>query len=100
MMKSVLTEFFNGNIYPNETFTQTPEYRQVNQSILKEMDFWEKALSGDHFKKLEDLQRLMCQSSAIENEQFFSLGFKLGALIMAEVLSSKEDLPGEFKVTL
>jgi hypothetical protein len=99
-MKSVLTEFFNGNIYLNESFTQTPEYRQINNSILKEMDFWEKTLSGDNFKKLEDLQRFMCQSNAMENEQYFSLGFKLGALIIVEVFSAKEDLHGEERISV
>lgn len=52
----------------------------------------EKALSGESFKKLEDLQGLLCQSSSMENEQYFSIGFKLGTLIMIEVFSGREDL--------
>ena len=91
-MKSLLTELFNGNIYPNERFVHTSKYKQVNNSISREMDFWEKTLSGDNYKKLEDLQGLLCQSSSMENEQYFSLGFKLGTLIMVEVFSAKEDL--------
>ena len=92
MMKSLLSELFNGNIYPNEKFVHTLKYKQVNKSISKEMVFQEKALSGDNFKKLEDLQGLLCQSGSMENEHYFSLGFKLGTLIMIEVFSAKEDL--------
>ena len=92
MMKSLLTELFNGNIYPNEKFVQTSEYKQINNNISKEMVFWKNTLSGASFEKLEDLQGLLCQSGSMENEQYFSLGFKLGSLIMIEVLSTKEDL--------
>ncbi|NLB81204.1 MAG: hypothetical protein GX800_06275 [Clostridiaceae bacterium] len=99
MIKSLLAEFFNGNIYPNEKFTHTQEYEQVNNRISKVREFFEKALSGENLKKLEDLQGLLCQSSAMENEQYFSLGFKLGALIMVEVFTAKEDLFGESGVT-
>ena len=92
MMKSLLTELFNGNLYPNEKFVHTSKYKQVNKSISKEMDFWKKTLSGDNFERLEDLQGLLCQTGSMENEHYFSLGFKLGTLIMIEVFSAKEGL--------
>lgn len=95
MMKSLLEAFFHGNIYSNEKFTQTSEYRQLNNSISKIIEFLEHTLSGDNFKKLEDLQGLLCQSSSIENEQYFSLGFKLGTLIMVEVFSAEEEFFSE-----
>jgi hypothetical protein len=92
MMKSLLSALFNGNLYPNERFIHTPEYKQINKSILQEMKFWETTLSGDDFKKLENLQGLFCKSGSIENEQHFSIGFKLGVLIMVEVFCKQEEL--------
>ena len=91
-MKSAITEIYKGNLIPCEKFTYTSEYIRLEENISAEMEFWEKNLSFDNFKKLEDLQGILCQSNSIENEQHFAFGFKLAMRIVLETFSEKEML--------
>lgn len=92
-MKSILEELYEGNIYPNELIiSKDPEYRTLSQKLSNMIKAWEKELSGDDCKKLEDLLDLRNQISGMDAAASFIYGFKLGALIIFEVIAGKEEL--------
>jgi hypothetical protein len=92
-MKTILEELYNGHILPAELIVpQNSEYRPLNRKISDIKETWQKKLSVDDYKSLETLLELYCQSSALEASASFGYGFKLGAMLMLEVLSGKGEL--------
>ncbi|SDE17004.1 DUF6809 family protein [Sporomusa acidovorans] len=92
-MKSILEELYNGNIYPAELiFPKAPEYRPLNKRISDTLEMWQKKLPEDDYNQLDNLLDLHSQSSSMEASESFLYGFRLGALIMIEVLTEKEKL--------
>lgn len=92
-MKTILEELYDGNIYPDELIiSKDPEYRPLNQKISDTLEMWKKKLSENDYKLLEALLDLRCESSSMEASASFMYGFRLGAVIMIEVLTGKEEL--------
>jgi hypothetical protein len=92
-MKTILEELYNGHILPAELIVpQNPEYRPLNRKISDIKETWQKKLSADDYKSLEMLLELYCQSSVLEASASFEYGFKLGAMMMLEVLGGKGEL--------
>jgi predicted metallo-beta-lactamase superfamily hydrolase len=92
-MKSILEELYDGNIYPDELIvSKDPEYRPLNQEISNTMKIWRSKLSQDDYEQLEALMDLRCKSTSMEASATFMYGFRLGAIIMIEVLNEKEKL--------
>ena len=56
------------------------------------MKDWQKKFSENDFHNLEKLMDLRCESNSMENSAAFSYGFKLGAIIMIEVLTEQNEL--------
>lgn len=92
-MKSILEELYSGNIYPDELIiSRDPEYHLLNQKISDAIDVWKSKLSKDDFTALEELMDLRTQEDAMHAEASFMYGFKLGAMIVIEVMTGKEEL--------
>jgi len=92
-MKTILEELYDGNIYPDELIvSKDPEYRPLNKRISDMLAMWKKKLSEDDYNQLENLLDLRSQSSSMEASESFMYGFRLGALIMIEVFTGKEEL--------
>ncbi|MCQ1530410.1 DUF6809 family protein [Lutispora saccharofermentans] len=89
-MKAILEELYNGNIYPAELIVpKAPRYRQINKEIYEMLKAWENKLPEGDYKLLEELLDLHCQSSSMEAFASFVYGFRLGAMIMLDVLNEK-----------
>ena len=92
-MKTILEKLYEGNIYPDEfIIPKDPEYRPLNQKISDTIETLKKKLSEDDYNQLENLLDLRSQSSSMDAAASFMYGFKLGAVIMIEVLTGKEEL--------
>ena len=92
-MKTILEELYDGNIYPDELIiSKDPEYRPLNKKISEAMEMWKKKLSEGDFEQLEALLDLRCKSSSLDATASFMYGFRLGAVIMIEVLTGKEEI--------
>jgi hypothetical protein len=92
-MKPILEELHAGKISPDElTVPKDPQYRPLNQKIASEMKAWQSKLSETDYERLEALMDLRCQSGAMEISASFVHGFKLGALIMIEVMNGREEV--------
>lgn len=92
-MKTILENLYDGSIYPDELIiSKDPEYRPLSKEISNTLEMWKKKLSKDDFEQLEALLDLRCKSSSMDATASFMYGFKLGAMIMIEVLTGKGDL--------
>ena len=92
-MKSILEELFYGQIFPFERIVpRDPEYRPLNRKKSDIKQTLQARLPAEDYKALEGLLDLDCDSSVMEAYASFEYGFKLGALIMLEVLDNKGEL--------
>jgi hypothetical protein len=86
-MKSILDELFYGHIRPFERIVpQDPQYRPLNQKISGIKQALQAKLPAEDYQALEEMLELYCDSGVLESAASFGYGFKLGALIMLEVL--------------
>lgn len=92
-MKSILEELYNGNLCPiEEIVSKTPAYKATTNKITETMSMWRQRLSEHEYKQLEDLLNLRVQSGEMDLEASFVHGFKLGAMLMIEVLAGHWEL--------
>ena len=92
-MKSILEELFDGNIYPDESIiSKDPEYWPLNQKIPDTMEAWREKLSNDDYLALEELLDIRFQIDHMHSASSFMYGFKLGTMIMIEVLAGEGEL--------
>ncbi|WP_341282223.1 DUF6809 family protein [Paenibacillus sp. FSL H8-0537] len=92
-MRSLLEELYHGNMRPDEKrIANNPEYLQMSQHISEMMEAWKKKHTEDEYTKLEALLDLYAQAHSMELTSTFTYGFRLGAGIMTEVLTGKEEL--------
>jgi len=92
-MKTILEELYEGNIYPDELIIpKNPEYRPLNQKISDTIETLKEKLSENDCKQLEALLDMRCETSSQDATASFLYGFKIGAVIMIEVLNGKEEL--------
>ncbi|WHX50183.1 hypothetical protein QNH46_05830 [Paenibacillus woosongensis] len=94
-MKSVLEALYCGDIRPVETIVPTdPEYRALNRKISEAIKTWEKKLSATEYSQLEELLDLRSRSSSMYAEASFNHGFQLGALLIIEIYTARNELVG------
>ncbi|AZK48598.1 DUF6809 family protein [Paenibacillus lentus] len=97
-MKSMLEALFYGDIRPEEqVIPRNPEYRSINRRLSEGMELWKEKLSSEDFNQLEAMLDLRSQSESIYATNTFINGFQLGALVMMEVYTAKEDLLQDIK---
>jgi hypothetical protein len=91
-MKSILEELYYGHIHPFEQIVhQDPDY-PLNRKIYDLKLALQEKLPAEDIQALEDLVDLCCDSGVQESAASFEYGFKLGALMMMEVLGGKKEL--------
>ncbi|WHX48240.1 hypothetical protein QNH46_19375 [Paenibacillus woosongensis] len=91
-MRSILEALYRGDIRPVETIVPTdPEYRELNRRISEAIKTWEKKLSATEFSQFEELLDLRSKSGSMHAEVSFVHGFQLGALMMTEVYTTRNE---------
>ncbi|WP_069997892.1 DUF6809 family protein [Cellulosilyticum sp. I15G10I2] len=92
-MKTLLEELYNGNIFPDGLIISNDSaFRPLNKQISEAMEKLKNKLSENDFRDLEALLNLRSESSSMEATASFVYGFKLGATLLIEVLTGKENL--------
>lgn len=100
-MKNILEELYNGKIYPAELIiSKDTQYRTLNQKFSDKMESWKNKLTEDDYMQLEALLDLRNETSEMESMASYMYGFKLGALIMVEVLTGMGELARNDEETL
>ncbi|HBE77820.1 MAG TPA: hypothetical protein DDW65_08540 [Firmicutes bacterium] len=89
-MKSFLEQLYLGHLYPLEQIIpQDPEFHSVNEKKSDLVKILETKLSAEDNQTVEELLDVDCNISVMEAYASFEYGFKLGALMMLEVLDIK-----------
>lgn len=92
-MKSILEALYRGHLHPDETIVPShPEYRTLGRKIAAITEQLRNRLGEEEFRELEEFFDLCDRSDGMHVEAAFVHGFKLGANIMIEVMSTREEL--------
>jgi hypothetical protein len=90
-MTPILEQLYYGHLRPFERIIpQDPEYRPLNRKISDIKQTLQTKLPPEDYQALETLLELHCDSGVLESAASFGYGFKLGALMMMEVLGGEE----------
>ena len=92
-MKSILEELYLGRLYPLEQIVpQDPEFHSANEKKSGLIKILETRLPAEDFQTVEELLDVDCNISVMEAYASFAYGFKLGALVILEVLGNNGEL--------
>ncbi|MNE68306.1 hypothetical protein D3C80_1639600 [compost metagenome] len=91
MSNSILEQLYFGEIRPEEVIVpKNPEYRALNKKISISKEYFKNILSENDFKLFEETFDLSGESCSMHSTEAFIYGFKMGALMMGEVLGERE----------
>ncbi|MEK4527881.1 hypothetical protein CXK86_07465 [Paenibacillus sp. BGI2013] len=96
-MNSILEALYNGRLRPAEMMMPThPEYQALGRQIAALTEQWKNRLSEEEFRELEQLFDLCGRCEGMHTEAAFAQGFRLGANMLIEVMSQREESVLEF----
>jgi len=92
-MLSILTEFAYGNINPNErSFKRATEYDKAIKAVTVSERNFLSALSEEEKALYDQFAVDQRELTSLSDADQFVRGFKLGALMMIEVITGKDDV--------
>ncbi|MFP4973787.1 DUF6809 family protein [Paenibacillus sp. CN-4] len=92
-MKTILEALYHGQIKPDEIIVPSqPEYRSVSQQVSAQTVQWRERLGEEVFRELEEYFDLCDSASSMHVEAAFLHGFRLGANLLIEVMSNREEM--------
>ena len=93
MDKSIIHHLFNGEINPSEIIgTSNDELLKIYEQLGEKKPELLEKLPHDIFADFENVDELTDKAKGIYSSECFIYGFKLGAMLILEVLSGKDDL--------
>lgn len=98
-MQSIIKALFRGEIVPDEQIVpDDPAYLPVNRAISDEKKYLKERLTQEQQDHFEKLDRLNCQAMTLYGMLSFQYGFKLGAMLMIDVFTGREEIVPEKSV--
>ncbi|MCE3201619.1 DUF6809 family protein [Paenibacillus sonchi] len=95
-MARILEKLFYGNIRPDQHIhPDNPEYKLLNEKISKCIEAYHKKLSPEEYEELEKLIDLLGKSTSLYSAAAYKEGFRLGALMMIEVMGVEGKTGGD-----
>lgn len=92
-MESILAALYRGQLQPEETIVPLhPQYRPLSRQIDALTEEWSKRLGEEMFRKLEEYFDLCDSLDRMHIEAAFIHGFRLGANMIIEIMSKREEL--------
>lgn len=92
-MNMILEALYRGQLYPDEAIVPShPEYRALSRQVAAKAEQWRNRLGEEAFSELEEYFDLRGRVDNMHLETAFLNGFRLGANIMIEVMSKREEL--------
>lgn len=92
-MNSILEALYRGQLNPDETIVPShPEYRPLSRQIGAMTEQWRNRLGEETFRELEEYFDLCDSVDSMHVEAAFIHGFRLGANMIIEVMSKREEL--------
>jgi len=92
-MKTILEALYRGQLQPDVTIVPShPDYRPLSRQISAMTEKWRNKLGAEAFRELEEYFDLCENVDSMYVEAAFLHGFRLGANMMIEVMSKREEL--------
>lgn len=92
-MESILEALYRGQLHPEEIIVPSnPEYRPLGRQIGAMTEQWRNRLGEETFRELEEYFDLCDSVDSMHVEAAFIHGFRLGANMIIEVMSKREEL--------
>ena len=89
----ILRQFARGSVNPCERKVKSnSEYTKILRSVSDSREKFEASLDEDQKKLFETLNDALLELNTFDETEQFVVGFKLGSLIMAEVMSGVEEI--------
>ncbi|WP_019639710.1 DUF6809 family protein [Paenibacillus fonticola] len=89
-MDIIIEKIYNGSLQPDAYINpQDPEYRKLAKETSDLMKECQKRFSENDFRFIEGIIDLYGKSYCMHSTASFVHGFKIGALMMIEVLDTK-----------
>ena len=86
----VLRDWYEGNIYPMDNISpDDPDYEEVVNELGEIMQHLESILPTEEQENFSKMKQLLHESDMMERYANFAYGFRLGALLMSEILGYK-----------
>lgn len=94
-MASIIREMYRGTLFPSEDrLPSSREYQEIRQAYSQSHDCLHKKLlviSRDLDHEWQRSQETCIQMCAMESEEYFISGFRMGAALMMEVFFDAEE---------
>ena len=91
-MRKILADLYHGRFKAWERRpTRTAENLAINQRIEDEKRYFVQKMSTDDCQRFESLENLYDQSSAFEQVDAFTYGFRLGTMLMCAVFMGENE---------
>lgn len=88
----IIEDLYYGRLRPNELIKPNdPEMQKINQRIIDSLQMLKERLSEEDFDQVDELLNLQSDSSSLHSALSFIQGYKIGALMMIDVLSGEKD---------
>lgn len=86
---SILEQLYNGKIYPCESiFPQSrSEYCTVSEKVGNDYEYFMKTLPTEQAGRFKEMDKNRTKLSNMQAYANFEYGFKLGAMLIGEILS-------------
>ena len=85
----ILEALCRGNLSPVEQLCpEDPDYRKANEAVCKLLEALSRKLSKEDYRLVTDLMSQSAAAQCLENEEYFKVGYALGAAIEREVMET------------
>lgn len=85
---SLLKKLYDGDVYPSEEIVcRTPEYRTLYNKINEEREYFKSRFSPEDAERFDEFEGFITDSSSLYAYSNFAYGFKLGAMLMCEIMT-------------
>ena len=90
-MQTIIQDLFNSLITPYEDIApRSPAYREAVEDSSRAEDEFCRRLSSDQLLLYREAQRKSRAVTALEAEQIYADGFRLGSRLMLEILAGEQ----------
>ena len=91
-MSSILEDIYNGRVSRwEQRVNRTAEETAVENQIQAEKKYFEKTMTADDYKRLNELETLYGEFRSFDDMRTFKYAFRLGVMIMCAVFIGEED---------
>ena len=94
----ILEKLFCGKVQPYSNLNVfDSDYKPITNKIREELKWLKSKLTEDEYERFEKLEYFYLEYASLHQKKSFLYSFKLGSLLMLELLTGNDDLFKEFE---